>query len=249
MIECKFLRQPRPGAPVVIAVFSYRYDAHLVPDFIENIRPLIHGYTAWDDRTATAEFTSEPERRNRLIAQAHQMGARWILALDPDERVETNFVKRLPEILALGEQNIWTFTLREMFTPDSYRTDGIWAAKKRITLFPAKAARRKVDTALHGTWIADQTGFNIRDAETNYYHLRMISPERRRLRRELYATADPTRKLQAIGYDYLDDERGMVLEKIPEGREFTPPFIEDHGLWTPIPASLARSALTRQKHA
>ena len=238
MIECKMLRRPRPGAPVVIAVFSYRYDAHLVPDFIENIRPLIHGYAAWDDRAATAEFTSEPERRNRLLAQAHQMGARWILALDPDERVETNVVKRLPEILALGEGNIWTFTLREMFTPDSYRTDGIWAAKKRITLFPAKAAKRKVDTALHGTWIADQTGYNIRDAETNYYHLRMISPERRRLRRELYAAADPTRKLQAVGYDYLDDERGMVLEKIPKGREFTPPFIEDHGLWTPDPGKL-----------
>lgn len=238
MIECKMLRQARQGAPVVIAVFSYRYDAHLVPDFIENIRPLIHGYVAWDDRAATAEFTSEPERRNRLLDQAHRMGARWILALDPDERVETNFAKRLPEILALGDQNIWTFTLREMFTQDRYRTDGIWAAKRRITLFPAKAAKRKVDTALHGTWIADQTGFKIRDAETNYYHLRMISPERRRLRRELYAAADPTRKLQSIGYDYLDDERGMVLEKIPEDREFKPPFIEDHGLWTPDPGKL-----------
>ncbi len=193
---------------------------------------------AWDDRAATAELTFVPERRNRLLAQARQMGALWILAVDPDERIEANFTKRLPEILAMGEGNLWTFTLREMFTADSYRTDGIWGAKKRIRLFPAKAAERKLDAALHGSWVADPTGYTIRDAETNYYHLRMATPERRRLRRELYATADPTRQFQALGYDYLDDDRGMVLEKIPQGRDFKPPYFEDHGLWSPDPGKL-----------
>lgn len=242
MIDCKLLRQARPGTPVVIAVFSYRYDAHLVPDLIENIRPFVHGYVAWDDRAATDELTSEPERRNRLLAQARQMGARWILAVDPDERIETSFAKRLPEILALGEGNLWNFAQREMFTPDSYRIDGIWAAKKRILLFPAKATERKVDVALHGSWIADLTGYNIRDSETNYYHLRMATPDRRRFRRDLYATADPTRQFQAIGYDYLDDDRGMMLEPIPKGRAFKPAFIEDHGLWSPDPGKLGTIA-------
>lgn len=140
----------------------------------------------------------------------------------------------------MGETTLWTLTLREMFTADSYRTDGIWGAKKRISLFPAKAAERKLDAALHGSWVADQTGYTIRDAETNYYHLRMATPERRRLRRELYATADPTRQFQALGYDYLDDDRGMVLEKIPQGRDFKPPYFEDHGLWSPDPGKLGK---------
>ncbi|MBA3910784.1 MAG: hypothetical protein C0524_13130 [Rhodobacter sp.] len=238
MIECKLFQQALPGSPTVIAVFSYRYEAHLVPDFIANIRPFINGYVAWDDRAATAETTSEPERRNRLLAQARQMGARWILAADPDERIEASLAKRLPEMLAMGETNLWNFSFREMFTPDSYRSDGIWGRKIRISLFPVSAVGQDLHLALHGDWIASRRGFRVRDADTNIYHLRMATPGRRRLRRELYAAADPTRQFQAQGYDYLDDERGMVLEKIPKGREFEPAFQEDLGLWSPDPGKL-----------
>ncbi|MDH3263696.1 MAG: glycosyltransferase, partial [Paracoccaceae bacterium] len=78
-----------------------------------------------------------------------------------------------------------------------------------------------------------------RDARINLYHLRMATPERRRLRRALYAAADPERLFQPIGYDYLADERGMVLEPIPESRGFSPPFEEDQGLWAPDPGELA----------
>ncbi|CAN1562370.1 Glycosyltransferase 2-like [Paracoccaceae bacterium] len=238
MIETRLFGEPYPGAPIVIAVFSYRYEAHLVPDFIANIRPFITGYVAWDDRAATTELTSEPERRNRLLAEARKMGARWILAADPDERIEDSLAERLPGLLAQGEGNLWTFTNREMFTPDSYRIDGLWRGKRRLTLFPAAAIGKDLDKALHGEWIASRDGFQLRDAETNYYHFRMATPARRRLRRDLYATADPTRKYQAVGYDYLDDDRGMVLEKIPQGREFSPPFHEDNGLWSPDPGKL-----------
>lgn len=238
MIETRLYGAPYPGAPVVIAVFSYRYEAHLVPDFIANIRPFVHGYVAWDDRAATTELTSEPERRNRLLAEACKIGARWILAADPDERIEDALAERLPHLLAQGEGNLWNFTTREMFTPDSYRIDGPWREKRRITLFPVAAIGRELDRALHGGWIADRSSFRVRDAETNFYHLRMATPKRRRLRHELYATADPTREYQAFGYDYLDDERAMVLERIPEGREFSPAFHEDHGLWSPDPGRL-----------
>lgn len=238
MIESKLLRQTRPGAPTVIAVFSYRYEAHLVPDLIENIRPFIDGYVAWDDRAATAEMTSEPERRTRLLDEARRMGARWILAVDPDERIEASLSKRLPEMLAMGEGNIWTFVLREMFTPESYRIDGIWGVKNRVLLFPVNAARPRRQAALHGGWVREEDGYRIRNSETNFYHLRMILPERRRLRRELYAAADPTRQFQAVGYDYLDDVRGMMLEKIPKGRDFRPAFREDNGLWSPDPGKL-----------
>lgn len=238
MIERKLFRRPAPGSPLVIAVFSYRYEAHLLPDFIANIRPVVHGYVAWDDRAATTGLSSEPERRNRLLAEARAMGARWILAIDPDERIEDRLAERLPELLSQGEVNLWMFQKREMFTPDSYRVDGIWGEKNHLSLFPIAAVRRDLEKALHGAWIADRTGFIVKQAKVNIYHFRMATPERRRLRRELYAAADPKRHLQRVGYDYLDDERGMVLEQIPEGREFSPPFLEDHGLWSPDPGEL-----------
>lgn len=233
MIETRLFGEPYPGAPIVIAVFSYRYEAHLVPDFIANIRPFITGYVAWDDRAATTELTSEPERRNRLLAKARKMGARWILAADPDERIEDALARRLPSLLAEGEGNLWVFSTREMFTPDSYRVDGIWREKRRLTLFPVAAIGKELDKALHGEWIVDRSGFRLRNAETNFYHFRMATPARRSLRRDLYASADPARKFQPIGYDYLDDERSMVLEQIPKDRNFSPPFQEDNGLWSP----------------
>lgn len=240
MLECKLFKEAHAGSPVVIAVFSYRHEAHLVPDFIANIRPFVSGYVAWDDRGATEELSSEPDRRNRLLAKAREMGAQWILAADPDERFEADFAVRLPKMLALGEANLWAFSIREMFTANSYRIDGIWGRKKRLSLLPASAIGRDLQLALHGDWIADRRGLRVRDAETNIYHLRMATPERRRLRRELYAAADPTRQFQAIGYDFLDDERGMVLERIPRGREFQPVFVEDHGLWSPDPGKIGK---------
>ncbi len=238
MIEKELFGEPYPGAPIVIAVFSYRYEAHLVSDFIANIRPFVHGYVAWDDRAATTALSSEPERRNRLLAEARKMGARWILVGDPDERIEAVLAERLPHMLQQGEGNLWGFTKREMFTPDSYRIDGLWREKLRPTLLPVAAIGKDLDKALHGEWIADRRGFRMQDAETNFYHFRMATPERRHLRREVYAAADPTRQYQSIGYDYLDDERAMVLERIPAGREFSPPFHEDHGLWSPDPGKL-----------
>ena len=61
----------------------------------------------------------------------------------------------------------------------------------------------------------------------------MITQERRQARADLYNHLDPDGSMQKIGYDYLADETGAVLEKIPPGREFHPPHEEDGGLWMP----------------
>ncbi|OWK19097.1 hypothetical protein AJ88_48455 [Mesorhizobium amorphae CCBAU 01583] len=39
-----------PLAARVIAVFSYRFDAHLVSDLIANLDPIVDGWIAYDDR-------------------------------------------------------------------------------------------------------------------------------------------------------------------------------------------------------
>ena len=72
----------------VLAVFSFRYDAHLVSDLIENLRPIVDGYVAYDDRGADAPYSDERVRRVALLAAAHDMAAQWVLCVDPDERLE-----------------------------------------------------------------------------------------------------------------------------------------------------------------
>lgn len=238
MLHHQIFRRPAKGQPLIVAVFSYRYDAHLVPDLIENIRPGVHGFVAWDDRNADVALSDEPDRRSRLFDAARALGADWLLTPDPDERLETGFSGWLPDLIAEGDRTIWNFTVREMFSPTHYRTDGPWGGKSRVNLFPVAAA--KVDPALllHARTVGDGDGFILRDARINIYHLRMATPARRQLRRDLYAAADPERRFQPIGYDYLADECGMRLEPIPEKRGFLPAFVDDNGLWSPDPGAL-----------
>lgn len=238
MLQHQIFRAPAPGTPMVLAAFSFRYDAHLVPDLLDNLRPAIHGFVAWDDRAADVALSDEPARRGRLLQAARDLGATWLLTTDPDERFETGFAGWLPSLLAEGDGTLWSFSLREMFSPTHYRSDGPWGAKSVLRLFPLLAAATDPTLSLHGSWVADQSGYRRRDSRINLYHLRMASPARRKLRRDLYAAADPDRRFQAMGYDYLDDERGTRLEPMPEGRHFTPAFAEDNGVWAPDPGAL-----------
>lgn len=238
MIEHQRFRSPAPGQPLILAAFSYRYDAHLVPDLIENIRPGVHGLVAWDDRHATAALSDEPARRGQLLAAARDLGADWLLTPDPDERFEQGIADWLPALAAESRHILWTFPLREMFSPDQYRSDGLWQAKSVLRLFPVDAATPGPNQALHGSWAEAGPGTLTRTAPVNLYHLRMASPRRRALRRDTYAAADPERRFQPLGYDYLADERGMVLTSLPPERGFVPPFVEDHGFWAPDPGSL-----------
>src|SRR5687768_3960972 len=80
----RLLRRP----PRVIAIFSFRYDAHLVPNLIENLRPIVDGYIAYDDRGASEPYTDERARKAVLRKEAREMGAQWLLCMDPDERME-----------------------------------------------------------------------------------------------------------------------------------------------------------------
>lgn len=238
MLHHEIFRKPGSGGPLVLAAFSYRYDAHLVPDLLENIREAVHGYVAWDDRAATGVLSSEPARRKRLIDAARHLGADWLLTPDPDERFERGFAGWLPDLLDQGTHTLWRFRLFEMFAPSAYRVDGLWGAKSVLRLFPLAAAEIDPARALHGRWVRADPAFVPRDAQVNLYHLRMASPVRRRLRRDLYAAADPDRRHQSIGYDYLADDRGMVLNALPEGRDFLPPFVEDHQTWAPDPGPI-----------
>lgn len=222
--------------PRVLAVFSFRYDADLVPALIANIRPFVDGWAALDDRGAAAMFSQEVPRRLALLEAARNAGAEWALAVDPDERFERSLAAQMPSLLAHPEANAHTFAVREMYGPLHYRVDGLWGAKRHARLVSLKEGFITPPGDLHLSWSAFLAAPRLNNAPINLYHLKMIAPQRRRARAALYNHLDPDRAAQPIGYDYLADDAGAVLEAIPPGRDYDPPHLEDGGLWmAPVP--------------
>ncbi|WP_373355964.1 glycosyltransferase [Pseudoroseicyclus sp. CXY001] len=230
-IETVMVRDPAPGQPLVMAAFSSRYDRHLVPGLVENLSPAVHGYVHYDDQGAEEALSNEAIRQHALVEAARQAGARWVLAVDPDERFEDRLAAEMPALTTLYGPVVWTFRCREMWGPDRYRIDGIWGGRSRARLFPCLPGMGPDGKALHGAWTANEWRLSQRDTGLSFYHLRMASAERRKLRRGLYAANDPGRRFQTVGYDYLDDETGMRLVTIPQERRFSPAFTDDGGLW------------------
>jgi hypothetical protein len=215
----------------IVAVFSYRYDQHLVPDLIANLNPIVDGWIAYDDRASDGIFSNEPRRRRALVAAAYEAGADWVLAMDPDERLENAVADRIGQLTGRSRRIAWGFRCREMYTPASYRVDGPWGRKMQHRLFGAYHPDRYRAQDLHGAWFPDDIGFSLMDSGLNLYHLKMIEPKRRVARRDLYNRLDPDRRLQQIGYDYLADEAGMIIETIPPRRGYFPAHADDGGLW------------------
>lgn len=232
-VETHNLRAPEPGCACVFAAFSYRHDAHLVPDLLKNIGPSIHGYVAWDDRAASeAEaFTDETIRQTALFHAARKAGADWLFAVDPDERFEDELAAKIGPMTNEFGPVVWTFACREMFSATDYRIDGIWGNRRRARLFPCVAGMEPDRQQFHGRWTRNALKLPHHHSALAFYHLRMASAARRRHRHRLYAALDAKRKSQALGYDYLDDERGLALRRVEPDRGFSPPFIDDGGLW------------------
>lgn len=218
------------GRPTLLALYSFRHDAHLVPALRENLTGLVDGFVAWDDRQSSGDITTEPLRRKLLLDEAKRLNADWALALDPDERLEPAAAVELRAIMARRRACLVNFRLREMFEPDAYRIDGIWGSKTICRMFPLAGMEFDHDQ-MHSSWEPVRPKLPRRESQINIYHLKMLTAERRQARRNLYAGFDPLRRAQAIGYDYLVDETGLQLERIPPERMFWPPHLEDGGLW------------------
>jgi glycosyltransferase involved in cell wall biosynthesis len=208
--------------PIVLAVFAYRYDTEFVPELLQNIAPMVDGWVALDDRKSPEPFSSEPARRRILISRAKELGATWVLAIDPDERIEHGGAARIRSLTAERNRIVWEFSLREMFTASSYRVDGIWGSKMQGRLFPIFDGPLCSEQPLHGPWCVAPPGYSILSAGLNLYHLKMMSRHERGARRDLYSYLDPDNLCQPAGYDYLIDETGAVFEQIPFDRDFFP---------------------------
>lgn len=215
----------------LIALTSFRYDVALVPDMLKNIDGFIDGYIHHDDRQRKSKWYNEGEVRNKLIEEARGQGADWVLCIDPDERFEKSAGRKIRRLIENDNQKaVYGFRLRELWTPNRYRSDGIWDKKIQWRLFPLHDGQTFTNTPVHSPWHPQNEEYSLIKTDINLYHLKNIEPENRTARKELYNSLDPNRKYQKIGYDYLDDETGLETTRIPLGRGYRPKYKEDYKL-------------------
>jgi hypothetical protein len=231
-------------------MFSFRYDAHLVPAMLANIGPMVDGWVSWDDRASRDIVSNDLALRLRLLQAAYQGGADWVLRVDPDERFEPALAERMDKLTARQRPIVWMFDLRELYTPDTYRIDGVWGRKRQGRLFPLFDWLFPVETSPHFDRKAFHSAsypraFRPKKTGLDLYHLKMISPERRAHRSALYTALDPECLYQPTGYTYLADEEGARFRRIAPDRLYHPPHQEDGGLW--MPARLPRIEAARSE--
>jgi glycosyltransferase involved in cell wall biosynthesis len=221
-----------------------------LPGFFENVPPHVDGIIGLDDgstdgsgefvaqQPSVLELLREPPsdphvfndslNHRRLVQAAWRHRPDWLIGIDADERLERDFRRRaLREIARATKQGCpaVSVVVRELWNaPDTYRVDGIWG-RKRVARFFASRRDHEFDTRqLHGHWAPLNARRNeaFGDADLIVYHLRMIHERDRRARHARYRAADPECRWQAIGYDYLIQEDGLRLRKLPRGREYQP---------------------------
>lgn len=245
----KLLRLPwkRESEPRILALLPFHNETRYLPGFFTNVPPHVDGVVALDDRSTdgSAEFVlNQPSvvellhtsgtgwrdhDNHRLLTQAGwRHGADWLLGVDADERLEDGFRARaLAYVREAQRTGASTYRLhfRELWDhPDTYRMDGQWGRKGKAALFRARPDHLFDQRELHGHWapLNDYPSENFPQADLLIYHLRMIEPEDRVARRLRYETLDPDHRWQPSGYEYLTDLRGLRLEKLPNGRGYTP---------------------------
>lgn len=227
--------QLKPGCetPRTLAVFSFRYDANLVPAMLANIEPIVDGWVCYDDRSGEGVFSNEVRRRSLLLHAARDLGAHWALAIDPDERFEAPLADAMPALVSKDEPLCYTFPLREMYGERHYRVDGLWGQKRQARLLPLRHGLAAPAGELHLPWSYFIPDHQLVNTDYNLYHLKMITRARRQARAALYNHLDPERRMQPFGYDYLADDTGAQFDIVPEGKHYHPPHIEDGALWMP----------------
>lgn len=233
----------------LIAVLAVRDGARYLPGFLRNVAPQVDGIVALDDGSsdespallaahdAVIELIRRPRDRpvwdevgnhRALVAAALRHAADWVLCVDADERLEREFRTRAERVIARGRlfgYSAYAVRLRELWDdPGQYRADGIWGRKEMARLFRAREDHEFDPAPLHGSKAPMQSRRRGRfpRADLTIYHLAMLREEDRVARRDRYMRADPDRRWQRIGYEYLTDTTGLTLRRVPAHRSFVP---------------------------
>lgn len=203
-------------------LFAFRFEKDTIPDFLDSLRDLVDGYIYFDDSGNKDTWYNEGLIRNKLLKVAYYVGVDWVICLDPDERIEKRGIGIIKDFVKdnRNKKVIGVFKFRELFEKDKYRVDGIWDTKIKKVLFPIKKGQKFQNIRLHSAWHPLNEDYLHIPIDVNIYHLKMIDPINREKRRQIYNLVDRNKVYQPIGYDYLVDLKGMILTKIPKGRDY-----------------------------
>jgi Glycosyl transferase family 2 len=232
----------------LLALLAVRDGMRYLPGFVRNVAPQVDGIIALDDGSSdespdllardesVIELIRIPRDRQvwdevgnhrLLVTAALRHKADWVICIDVDERLESEFRVRAERVIARGNllgYSAYALRLRELWDePGQYRADGIWGRKSVARLFRARPDH-DFDTALMHSSKAPHQGRRwgrFPRADLHIYHLAMLRPEDRAARRQRYELADPDRKWQAIGYEYLTDVRNLQLQPVLPRRSFS----------------------------
>ena len=199
---------------MLLVGYAFRYEPDwLISELRENI-DWADGFVVYDTRDAAETWVPAKQRTRVLYNLAVEWGRTagrkiWFLQTAPDERFEVGAGDVIHDAIAAHPTSRFTFRLRELWTPTAYRVDGVWGSKQRRRLYRLTSGGPVGDTTVN--------------LDVNLYHLKMIEPDNRRRRREVF-TDHNTWDNRRQGFGYLTDEHGLMLEEIPKGRGFTPPY-------------------------
>jgi hypothetical protein len=221
--------------PLVLGVFSFRHDAHLVPGLIENMSPMVDGWVSYDDRSSDSPFGDERLRRKTLLDAAVAHGAGWILALDPAERIEAALAGCIRDLVRADGLVAYEFRLRSMFSAGQYRADGDWDRIGARRLFSIRPGFLYGRAGFADHWYPSRTPYRILKLDLNIYDFRTATAERRRLLRDTREHLDPFIEHRPFAHEHLVEEAGLVLAPIPADRFYLPPLQDDGGAWSAVP--------------
>lgn len=238
----------------LLALIAFHNERAYLPGYLQNVPPQVDGIIALDDGSTdgsaelvaqhpavlelirkpavTPHVWNEPENRSFLLEAAARHEPEWLIAVDADERLERTFRRRAERQIRRAERKgvaALSVNMRELWgSPHTFRADGLWANKKVARLFRYRTDTDMDPRRLHGHWapLNSKRNGGFPAVDLNVYHLRMLDPESRSTRRARYETLDPSGEFQKIGYAYLTDESGLVLTRIPAGRDYVP--LEHH---------------------
>lgn len=230
----------------LICLCAFRNPGPLLKDFVAHLRDDVDGFIFLDDRSApnesldasawlalepkvlglikrsartSAAHAFEARSRRILCAEAIAEGADWFLCLDVDERLERGAISDFMTMAGISTSvRSYGVQVRDLWDSlTQYRVDGIWGKKRKPIFFHKSCACP--GNGLHDPWFFVPRASHF-ELSANLYHLGSLTWSDREYRRQKFKEIDPTGTNGGFGYDYLSDSSGLIVETIPEGREW-----------------------------